>query len=282
MVICTNKQNIRCEQIFGKSEKWSRKKNTKKTPTEKKNKKKKSTVADDIVGGNKCGSAVGQTTTDVWSAGSKGLTWDLMISMDPAIAEIRQARRNDVQDRPSILRSERMSLFLGCHDPRDPTTKGRTLPIELYFSVFLLCAASRFSGVSYGMVISMTTLVPAIENWTSGISRCPGGALLVVGAIPDLSRSLTSISCTLLWRFVFRGRETLQWLRTWKPFSGDWPQRRQAFVRSEDHGYPRSGRMSRRALCIAVQSAIFSSVRQESVLAMSSDASKARPWATLP
>ena len=212
-----------------------KKKNSKKTPMDKKIKK-KSTVTDDMVGGYKCESAVGQTTTGVWSAGSEGLTWDLMISMDPEIAEIRQARRNDVQDRPSILRRERMSLFLGCHDPRDPTTKGRTLPIGLYFSVFLLCAASRFSGVSYGMVISMTTLVPAIEKWTSGISRCPGGALLVVGLIPDFSRRLTSISCTLLWRFVFRGRETLQWLRTWKPFSGDWPHLRQALDGVHDQG----------------------------------------------
>merc|ERR1711980_42857 len=99
-----------------------------------------------------------------------------------------------------------MSLFLRCHDTRDPITKGRPLvqPIELYFTVFLLCAASRFSGVSYGMVISMIILVPAIEKWTSGISRCLGGALLVVGLIPDFRRRLTSISCTLLWRFVFR------------------------------------------------------------------------------
>ena len=44
-----------------------------------------------------------------------------------------------------------VNLFLGCRDPSDPTTKGRTFPIELYFSVFLLFVASRFSGVvGYG------------------------------------------------------------------------------------------------------------------------------------
>ena len=123
------------------------------------------------------------------------------------------------------------------------------------------------------MVVSMIICVPAREKWTSGISPWAGVALLGIGAIPDLSRSPTvwrSMSCTLLWRLVFSGRETVKWLRTWNPSSGDQPQRRQTFVGSEDHGFPHSGRITRRALCISIQSAISRSVRQDSVLAMSS------------
>ena len=108
-------------------------------------------MADDIVGGYASESAVGQTATGVWSAGSEGLTWDLMISMDPEIAEIRQARRNDVQDRPSIPRRERMSLFLGAMIRGIPRLKAGLCPTSCT-SLSSYCVQRRGSlGCHTGM-----------------------------------------------------------------------------------------------------------------------------------
>lgn len=160
------------------------------------------------------------------------------------MAAIRHWRQKVFHRFPLMLNNDLMSLFRGCQEPREPTISGRTLPKDLYFSVFLECALSKLSRVSYGIETSNRNRVPSEETWTSGIRSCPAIAVFVIGERPDLRSSSTRSAWTALWRLVAIARLGSQLLRTWKPFSCSFVHLRHFLEGKDDQEYPLSGSRS--------------------------------------